>query len=97
MALKKDVDRDGFMKRASTLGRGVVSTKDPTGMCHNWVAKSAPGTSMTPYKMHNLYKNGSFFENVLKFEPKLAQNLQKLEENQIILVEIWPKLGQIGK
>ena len=34
--------------------------------------------------------NGSIIQNFPKYEPKLAQNLRKILENQAILLKIWP-------
>ena len=42
------------------------------------------------------YMNGSIFQNLTKFELKLAQILRKFWKNQVILLKIWSKIGLIG-
>ena len=60
------------------LPRGVLSTKDPMGTCHQhgW-QNQPPGISMTPYFMQNFgIKMGQLF----KFFLNLSQN--GLKENE---------------
>ena len=42
------------------------------------------------------YMNGSIFQNLTKFEPKIGSNIRKFWKKMVILFKIWPKIGPIG-
>ena len=70
----------------------VFGLKDPTGRCHQRVAKSSSWYSNDPPILCKVcYINGSIF---IFFSKICDSNLENLK-NQVILVKIWPKIWQI--